>query len=104
MAEAHIPTPTVGPWKISLTSTNELLDLTLSSDDNGNLSGTLAGSQLMGFWDADAMRAVFLRIQDPTDPTSIQVFTGYLSSSVQGIDQLAYTLAGTYQAFAGANG
>ncbi|GAC1486910.1 MAG: hypothetical protein NVS2B12_41550 [Ktedonobacteraceae bacterium] len=102
MALEHIPT-SFNPWKVSLgASDKETLDMKLTSDDDGNLTGTLANSKVFGHWDPDAAKVTFLRLQDPSDPKSAQVFTGYLSSHVQGIDQIEFTLIGTYQVFAGA--
>src|SRR5690348_2333299 len=87
MAVSHIPTPTVGPWKVALSgSSKELLDLTMTSNGDGVVTGTLANSEIHGLWDDEAGKVSFLRFQDPTDPTSTQVFTGYLSSQVEGID------------------
>lgn len=103
MAVSRIPTPTVGPWKVALNgSSSELLDLTITSNDDGVVTGTLANSEIHGLWDDGAGKVSFLRFQDPTDPISTQVFTGYLSSQPVGIDQIGYTLIGTYQAFTGA--
>jgi hypothetical protein len=67
--------------------------LTLQDDGNGNLRGTINGTQqVIGLWDASAQKVSFLRIVDPTNLASIQVYTGYLSSHVQGIDFINYSL------------
>jgi hypothetical protein len=102
MPIAHIPTPTVGSWRVVLSDSQEAGELTLTSDDDGRVTGTLEGGKIFGLWDPDASKVTFLRFTDPTDPTATQVFTGYLSSRVQGVDQIANTLTGHYQAFVGA--
>jgi hypothetical protein len=90
----------LGPWSFSA---NDVAgQLTLIDDGSGNLSGTIDGNQqVLGFWDATAQKVTFLRILDPADPSTVQVYTGYLSSHLEGIDLIVYTLLGSYQAFSG---
>ena len=92
------PTPTVGAWQFSANGVPG--SLTLTGDDNGNLSGTIDGNQpIQGFWDCVQL-VTFLRIIDLTDPSTVQIFTGLLSERVQ-LDVIHYTMTGTYQAFSG---
>jgi len=51
--------------------------------------------------DAIAQKVTFLRILDPTDPSSVQVYTGLHSSHLEGFDLEVHTLVGSYQAFSG---
>ena len=92
------PTPTAGPWKLSTNGVEGTL--TLTSDENGNLSGMIDGDQpVLGFWDCVQL-VTFLRITDPSNPSTVQIFTGVLSSRVY-LDVIHYTITGTYQAFSG---
>ena len=92
------PTPTAGPWKLSTNGVEGTL--TLTSDQNGNLSGMIDGDQaVLGFWDCLQL-VTFLRIIEPSNPSAIQVFTGVLTSRVY-LDTIQYTITGTYQAFSG---
>ncbi len=100
MAEAERFPQSLGSWQFQANGVEGRLNLT--DDGNGNLSGTINDDeQVIGFWDADASRVTLLRISDSTDPTSVQVYTGYLSSHVIGLDMVAYSLVGSYQAFSG---
>lgn len=99
LTDTNFPSPTIGSWSIVLSGKE--MSLVLKSDDAGNLSGSLDDRPVIGFWDADAHKISFVSMQDPTRLETTQVFTGYLSSAVQGIDLIHYTLMGTYQAFSG---
>lgn len=102
MAESERFPGSIGPWQFQANGTESKLSLT--DDGNGNLSGNVDGSQqVIGFWDADAQRVTFLRICNSSDPTSVQVYTGYLSSHRVGIDEVGYDLLGSYQAFSGSD-
>ena len=71
------------------------------TDQNGNLvNGTIYGQEIFGFWDDVANKITFVRKTDPADPTTFQIYTGYLFQTPPGND-LSYTLAGTFEAFAG---
>ena len=90
---------TIGYWQMDING--EDAKLVLKGDDAGNLSGTINDTQqVLGFWDGQ-QSVTFLRVVDANDPTSVQVFSGFLSSSGVGIDQISYSLVGTYQAFTG---
>lgn len=100
MAEAETFPRSLGPWQFQANGIEG--KLSLADDGNGNLSGNIDGNQqAIGFWDAAASKVTFLRITDPGDPSSVEVYTGYLSAHVLGIDMVAYSLAGSVQAFSG---
>ena len=100
MAQTETFPRSLGPWHFFANGVAG--QLTLTDDGSGKLSGAIDGNQqVLGFWDAAAQKVTFLRITDPTDPSSVQVYTGYLSSHVQPPDVIAYTLVGSYQAFSG---
>ena len=90
----------IGPWRFSANGVAG--QLTLTDDGTGKLSGAIdVDQQGLGFWDAAAQKVTFLRVLDPADPTTVQVYTGYHSSYVEGIDLIVHTLVGSYQAFSG---
>jgi hypothetical protein len=98
MAEAERFPGSLGPWRFMTNGVEG--KMTLRDDGNGNLSGTIDETQqLLGFWDANLQKVTFLRIVDPTDPSAIQVYSGYLFSHGEPIDIIAFTLTGSYQAF-----
>ncbi len=70
-----------------------------SVDNNGNVKGSAYGNAIFGFWDDTAQRLAFMRVIDPSDASSMQLYTGYLFTSAG-----TPTLAGTFQAFAGSGG
>ncbi len=94
-----MPLPT-GTW--FLNGNGFTGDLTVNSvDAHGNLNATVyGGQQTTGFWDETAQKITFMRLSNPADPSSFQVYTGYLFHNVSGIDTI-YTLAGSFEAFAG---
>lgn len=69
-----------------------------TSDDQGNLKGTLDGQNIQGFYDEAARKLVFM-VQNSSDST-IQVFAGQLFSSVV-VDFGNYTVIGTVETFSG---
>lgn len=72
--------------------------LALSVDGNGNVTGTVYGNPIQGFWDDAAQKLMFLRSPN-SDPSTGQIYTGYLFKR-----DSTYTLAGSFQGFAGSGG
>ena len=98
MAEAERFPGSFGPWRFIANGVEG--KMTLQDDGNGNLSGTIDETQqLLGFWDASQHKVTFLRIVDPTDPSTVQVYSGYLFSRGEPVDIIVFTLTGSYQAF-----
>lgn len=80
-----------------------------SLDAQGNLEGRAAiddprVDRIVGFWDEDAQRLTFQRIINPADPTSIQIYTGFLWRAREPSTDEFFTLAGSFIAFRGAGG
>ena len=69
-----------------------------SSDDQGNLAGTLDGQSVQGFYDESARKLAFMTT-NPND-SAIQVFTGQLFSVVK-VDYATTTVVGTVETFSG---
>jgi hypothetical protein len=72
--------------------------LAVSVDGNGNVTGTVYGDPIQGFWGEGAQKLTFLRSPN-NDPSSSQIYTGYLFK--RGSTD---TLAGSFQGFAGTGG
>ncbi|HVT15965.1 MAG TPA: hypothetical protein VHQ90_07250 [Thermoanaerobaculia bacterium] len=80
-------------------------------DPDGNLTGTVTFDgtpphRIFGFWDKDADRIVFTRVQAQDQPEANQIYTGYAfvrptPISGTGLPIELVTLAGSFQAFAG---
>lgn len=75
-------------------------------DAQGNVTGAVFGQALLGFWDERAGRLVFMRLTDPGTPSSYQIYTGFLfqnrgGSPLDGVGDIHFTLAGSFDAFAG---
>ena len=71
-------------------------DLQLDFQGPCDVVGTVLGAPLFGFWDEPAQKLTFMRLIDPGDPQSFQVFTGYLMTTSP--DQPC-GLAGSFEAF-----
>src|SRR5438105_570054 len=65
----------IGAWTID--ANGFVGDLDISLDMAGNVTGTAYGQTILGFWDEDAKKIVFVRVIDSADPSSFQIFTGY---------------------------
>ncbi len=85
-----------GDWQINGNGCSGTL--AVSVDGNGNVTGTVYGDPIQGFWDDGAQKLTFLRTPN-SDPSSSQIYTGYLFESI-----FTYTLAGSFQGFAGTGG
>jgi hypothetical protein len=85
----------------SITANGFMGDLHITSVDNqGNLSGTVFGQSISGFWDEASQKITFMRIINPADPSTFQIYTGFLFRD-QNRPDLVYTLTGFFEAFQG---
>ena len=65
-----------GTWQIN--ANGHRGDLVISSvDAQGNLSGTVFGDPIVGFWNEGSQKITFARSQNATDPLALQVYTGF---------------------------
>jgi hypothetical protein len=79
-------------------------------DPDGNLTGTITfgggSDRIFGFWDKDANRIAFTRVQAQDQPEANQIYTGCSFEQPGppiGNDAVTVvTLAGTFQGFVGA--
>jgi hypothetical protein len=73
--------------------------LVLSYNGNGQVTGTIFGDRIIGFVDGNTQKIVFMRMPNPADPSTFQVYTGYYSR-----DGSAHVIQGTFMTPAGAGG
>jgi hypothetical protein len=93
----------LGTWEMNAGGDRGPLQL-VSVSGQGELRGTLFGKAIIGFWNDLAQQITFVRILDPTEPSTTQLFTGYLfrnSGGLRGVGHATYTLAGSFTALAG---
>lgn len=88
----------LGVWDISANGFASTLRLT-SIDDLGNVHGTVFDNLLSGFWDEESRTLTFLRTANGADPSTFQVYTGYMFQNQGG--GFNFSLAGSFEAFAG---
>lgn len=65
-----------GTWQINGNGWRGELVIT-SVDAQGNLSGTVFGDQIQGFWDETSQMITFARSLNPAKPFALQVYTGF---------------------------
>ncbi len=85
-----------GTWKINGNGFQG--DLVITTFTGGNLTGTAYGNDIFGFYNTASQKIMFMRKCIATDPTTYQIYTGYLFKT-NGTNQ--YVLAGTFEAFSG---
>ena len=93
-------------WKINANGYEGNLKLT-SIDLQGKLHGTVYGNPIFGFWDEVSKKITFMRLCEPNDPSTFQIYTGYLFTNPIKPDAggtLTYTLTGFFEAFSGTGG
>jgi hypothetical protein len=96
-------TPPLGTWEVNASGDRGPLQL-VSVGPQGELRGTLFGTEIVGFWDERAQQVTFVRVVKPADPSTTQLFTGYLfrtPGGLRGVGHATYTLAGSFTALAG---
>jgi hypothetical protein len=93
----------LGTWEVNASGDRGQLQL-VSVSHQGELRGTLFGTEIVGFWDDPAQKIIFVRFVNPAAPATAQLFTGYLfrtPGGLRGIGDATYTLAGSYTALPG---
>jgi hypothetical protein len=99
-AAASMP---LGTWEVNAGGDRGPLQL-VSVSYQGELRGTLLGTEIVGFWDERAQQVTFVRLLNPVDPSTVQLFTGYLfrtAGGLRGVGTATYTLAGSFTALPG---
>ena len=99
-APASLP---LGTWEANASGDRGVLQL-VSVSPQGELRGSLFGTAIVGFWDERAQQVTFVRVVNPADPSTTQLFTGYLfrtPGGLRGVGHATYSLAGSFTALAG---
>jgi hypothetical protein len=94
------PSLPLGTWEVNAGGDRGPLQLA-SVSRQGELRGTLSGIEIIGFWNARARKVTFVRLLKPDDPSTAQLFTGYLfrnPGGLRGVGTATYTLAGSFEA------
>jgi hypothetical protein len=92
-----------GSWTANVGGLPSQLQIT-AVDAQGNVSGSIAGNPISGFWDEDSQRITFLRAPSTVSGLSLQqLFVGYLFTDPINLTGLAgsvhFTLAGYVEDF-----
>lgn len=91
----------IGTWDINSNGFWEILSIQ-AIDPQGNLGESSVLSDhsdpILGFWDEGSQKITFMRLINQNDPSTFQIFTGYLMVT-QADGSLA--LAGSFEAFQG---
>jgi hypothetical protein len=99
-AAASLP---LGTWEVNASGDRGPLQL-VSLRQQGELRGTLFGTEIVGVWNDQAQQLIFARLLTPGVPATAQLFTGYLfrnPGGLRGVGTATYTLAGSFTALAG---
>lgn len=86
-----------GVWNIWANGFTSTLNVT-SVDEMGNVRGIMFQNAVSGFWDEESRALTLLRMINPSDPSTCQVYTGYLFADR---DDAILSLAGSFEAFVG---
>jgi hypothetical protein len=100
----------LGFWAFNANGYNATLNIA-SVDPQGNVTGTLTfgteiPSQLnnVAVWNDTAQVLTFIRIPNPADPSTFQIYTGYLFQAEVTQPNSGQMLAGSFIAFPGSGG
>lgn len=88
----------VGDWLIDANGFPGTLRIH-SVDSKGNVDAEVFGNKIVGFWDEESKTFTFVRIIDEADPSTFQIYTGYLFANPGTAG--SNSLAGSFEAFRG---
>ncbi len=88
----------VGDWSIDANGFTGTLRIH-SVDSKANVNAEVFENKTSGFWDEESKTLVFVRIIEPADPSTFQVFTGYLFANPGTAG--SFSLSGSFEAFKG---
>jgi hypothetical protein len=97
----------LGNWSVDANGFTGVLTIS-SIDVAGNVTGTIFGDPIRGFWNEAARELVFYRVIGgtvvSTNPSLLQVYTAYLFPAFVLAPFGSQRLAGSFEAFAGTGG
>jgi hypothetical protein len=93
-------------WTVNANGHQDTLRFSYTSQ--GSVSGFMYGDRIIGFWDHNSQKIIFMRLDNPSDPTSFQIYTGFLfkdtTTNSLGNPLCYQTLSGSFLTPAGAGG
>jgi hypothetical protein len=93
----------LGTWEVNAGGDRGPLQL-VSVSHQGELRGTLFGTEIVGLWNDVAQQLIFVRLLNPVDPSTAPLFTGCrfrTPGGLRGVGTATYTVAGSYTALVG---
>lgn len=84
----------IGNWTINGNGFQDKLVISQIDSEGKLLNSSAFGNKVLGFWDEASRKITFMRLVNPSDPSTFQVYTGYLMNDGK-------TLAGSFEAFQG---
>lgn len=88
----------LSPMSLSINANGSIGTLSIASvDAAGNVTGNVFGNGIQGFWDGHQRKLTFIRFEDMTDASHLQIYTGYFTPG------LMPSFAGSFEAFSGAS-
>lgn len=91
---------TKGTWSVHANGYRGQLEIA-TIGPQGEVTGTVYGDKLDGFWDEDSKKITFIRIPGSGNPVAIQTYSGYLFDEGDGSSATTEFLAGSFEAFSG---
>ena len=92
----------------TLNANGHMFNFRFSYTPEGSVSGFMFGERIIGFWDHDSQKILFMRLANPSDRTSFQIYTGFLfkdtGQNSLGSPLCYQTLSGSFLTPAGAGG
>jgi hypothetical protein len=105
LVAAEPPSPAPFPASFDIVANGQQGTLTVTSIDATNeLSGTLFGKPILGFWNPFERKLTFLWYGNLADATQMRVYTGYLAGSSTCVVEASCRFAGSLEAFSGSGG
>ena len=103
-----IPIPALAYWNPnslqqtiwSINANGQKGELKINSvNTQGNITGTVFSNPIIGFFDGPLGKITFTRIINESDPSTFQVYTGYIFDNFCGHHCAYATLTGSFQTF-----
>ena len=92
----------------TLNANGHMFNFRFSYTPQGSVSGTMFDERIIGFWDHTSQKIIFMRMANPSDPTSFQIYTGFLfkdtTTNSLGSPLCYQTLSGSFLTPAGSGG
>jgi hypothetical protein len=97
-----MPFVPTGTWSIDANGSHATL--TIAVDAEGRVTGAYGRNAISGLWDDASLRITFVRPLQPNDPSTYQIFTGYLWFEALAIPNGILHMGGSFETFGGGGG